>query len=384
MQKLLSYFLIILAIMVAWACGSDNNSTVDENVTFPKELLAPEGARFSYLLFENDFNAVPKDGNPANYSNEYKKSETSGMSFGLTNKKEFGPGLFSVVTPKKGQWNKVSFSCFKPSKVVTDPANTKGFAVISYQRGDSTLYYNSYPIKELLDAQNKQFIDKWEELTVWHKIPEDLQPGDRQKIYQWNPKGGVIYFDDFVVEVWTTEPEVPNGVSLSHGIAEQNYETDEYPQIKTKETAVRGVQSCVLSGKDGSTKFGPGYTGTLAEANLQPGDFVKVSFSALKKHKLRVYMNSASMVVSLLRDGKQLLWEGMHIDPKIQQNGKQVMGTWVKMAMWQQIPADAQPTDMLKIYPWNTQPTPIYIDDLLVEVWKKGAAAPEATEEAVN
>jgi hypothetical protein len=38
--------------------------------------------------------------------------------------------------------------------------------------------------------------------------------------------------------------------------------------------------------------------------------------------------------------------------------------------MWFEVPADASANDLLKVYGFNPHPTPIYLDDLQVEVWK--------------
>ena len=222
-----------------------------------------------------------------------------------------------------------------------------------------------------MEAQNKQFIDKWEDFEIWHPVQKNIQAGDRLKIYHWNPKGGNIFVDDFVVEVWTTEPLAPAGVNLSHGILEQNWETPDMKKQSTKGTAARGVYSCILSGKAGMTQFGAGFKGTLADGNIKPGDYLKVTFAALKKHKVRRYAQAASMVISLEREQQQLFWEGMPIGPRVVKDGKQAFNEWVRLEMWQKIPDDAQPTDFLKIYPWNAQQHPIYVDDLLVEVWQK-------------
>jgi hypothetical protein len=370
MKKILAYIFVMTANFIVSSCGGDT-SAVDQNVTFPQEVIAPEGVTFSYLMFENDYNAVPKDGNPANYTADVRQSETSGMSFALTNKKKFLPGVSAIIkAPKVGEWYKVSFACFKPSDVIKDPKKVKGFAIVSYHRGDSTLHYKTYPIDELLSRQNKQFVDKWQTLSVWHEVPSNIQAGDRLKIYHWNPQGGNIYFDDFIVEVWTTVPTVPRDVALSHIVFEQNYETTDLKKQTTKETAARGLYSCILSGAPGKTEFGAGYKGTLAEANLEVGDYVKVSFAALKKHKVRRCTNTSNMVISLARDKQQLFWEGLPIDSRIRKGDKQAYGNWVNIEMWKQIPEEAKLTDFLKIYPWNKQVRPIYIDDLKVEVWK--------------
>lgn len=363
-------FLVITGIVFLWSCNSDY-SAIDKNVTFPKAVHAPDGLRFDYLMYENDYNGVPKDGDPKEYGNEYKRSESSGLYFKLTNERAFGPGVNAVVqNDQQGVWYHIYFTCMKPSKEMNKPAE-KGLVIVSFERADSMLQYNTFPISELLQKENKQCVDKWETLSVWCKVPEGLQKGDRLKIYPWNPAGGDLYLDDFTVETWTTEALAPKGVALSHVVTEQNYETSDLAGQTTKETAARGLFSCVLSGQEGKAQYGKGYTGTLTEAKIQAGDYVKVAFAGLKKHHIRQIDKSANMVISLERNGEQLFWEGLEIDPRLRKGTGQAYGEWVNLEMWQKIPEDAKGSDVIKIYPWNNSWEPIYVDDLQIEVWRK-------------
>ena len=157
---------------------------------------------------------------------------------------------------------------------------------------------------------------------------------------------------------------------MSHVLTEQNYEISILAFQTTKETAARGMFSCVLSNETGKAKYGKGYKNTLVEAQIMPGDYVRVIFAALKKHKVRLYSKSSKMVMSLERGQQQLFWDGFPIEARIRKDGKQAYGNWVNLECWKQIPLDAKPGDFLQIYPWNTLSTPIYIDDLKVEVWK--------------
>ncbi len=308
--------LVSISIALLWSCESDY-SAINKNVTFPKAVVQPDGVRFDYVMYDNDYNGIPTDGDPKEYGNEDKRSESSGLYFKLSNKRAFGPGINAIVqSEKKGEWYHISFACMKPSKGMNKPAD-KGILVLSFERGDSMLDYRTFPIAELLEQQNKQYIDKWETISVWSKVPEGLQNGDLLKIYPWNPAGGDLYLDDFIVETWTTEALEPKGFVLSHAVTEQNYETSDLAGQTTKETAARGLFSCVLSNQKGMAQYGKGYTGTLAEAKIQAGDYVKVSFAGLKKHHVRQVANAANMVISLERNGEQLFWEGLEVDPRL-------------------------------------------------------------------
>ncbi|CAA6817865.1 MAG: Unknown protein [uncultured Aureispira sp.] len=362
--------LMLISIALLWSCDSEY-SAINKNVTFPKEVVQPDGVRFDYLMYENDYNSVPTDGDATEYGNKERKSESSGLYFKLSNKRAYGPGVNAVVKSEKiGEWYYISFVCMKPSKGMNKPVD-KGILVVSFERGDTTLEYKTFPISKLLEQQNKQCVDKWETISVWYKVPAGLQSGDQLKIYPWNPTGGDLYLDDFTVETWTTEPLAPEGVAFSHQLTEQNYETSDLAGQTTKETAARGLFSCVLSSQEGKAQYGKGYIGTLAEAKIQSGDYVKVSFAGLKKHHVRQVAKAANMVISLERNGTSLFWEGLEVDPRLKQGDRQSYGKWVHLEMWQKIPAEAKGSDLLKIYPWNNNLNPIYIDDLQIEVWRK-------------
>lgn len=369
MKNTVFYFLTLSLSFLLWSCGS-GASSIDADGANAKEPEQPQGVQFSYLMYENDFNAVPQDGNPAEYGTKFRPTDGSGMSFELTNARQFAPGVNAQMgVVRKGEWYKISFACFK--EAAPDPANIKGFIVVSISRADSVYHYKAYTFNDLLKEQNKNLIGNWTNLTVWHKAPEELQSGDRLQIYHWNPEGGSVFLDNFTVETWTTEL-APAGVALSHGLLEQNYETPELASMTTKDLAARGVASCVLSGA--GVQFGAGFTGTLEASQIKPGDYIKVTFSALKKNKTTLYASAANMVFAIERDKKQISWEGMAIEPRIHKDGKQILNEWMSITIWKQIPADAQPSDLLNIYPWNAQPDPVYVDDVRVEVWRAGAA----------
>lgn len=367
MKNTIFCFLTCSFLLLLGSCGA-GSSSIDNNGAFPKEPDTPQGVQFSYLMYEDDFNAVPQDGNHVEYGTKFRPSDGSGMSFELTNARQYAPGLIAQIgTVKKGEWYKISFNCFK--ETAPDPADVKGMVVISITRSDTFFHYKAYSFNELLKEQNKNLIGKWTNLTIWHQAPENLQANDRLQIYHWNPDGGSVFLDDFVVEAWTTETNTPTGISLSHGLLEQNYETPDLASMTTKETAARGMASCVLSNT--GAQFGAGFQGALEESQIKPGDYIKVSFSALKKHKTINYSNASLLVFEIKRDQKDVvLWQGTPIEPSLHKDGKQVLNEWSNVVVWKQIPADAQPSDILSVYPWNPQTNPIYVDDVRVEVWR--------------
>ena len=139
----------------------------------------------------------------------------------------------------------------------------------------------------------------------------------------------------------------------------------------TKEFAFNGKFSNVISARSEHSQYGLGFNSTLSDAELMSGDYLKIIFAALKKHKVKYNSKSARLVVSLERNKQQLFWDGVAVDSRIIQDGKQATGQWCKVVIWKKIPEGVQPSDFLKVYTWNTQIVPIFIDDLKIELWRE-------------
>ncbi len=357
------------AFILLQSCNHNDVSTVEANITYPTELEPPQGAVFDYLLFENDYDIAPYGENPKDYTTEVLHSGK--YSLMLTSQRVYGPGYEGTIKPMRPKsWLKISGDFFRKAGDA-DPMANQGNIVISYHRGvkDSTVFYINYPIQQLLKAQNKQLVEKWENLALWQEIPANVQPGDKIKIYPWNPNGDAIYIDNLKGEIWTQSPlKAPTNFTRSHLLVEQNYEDSNTPGY-TKETASRGMASVILSANN--SVFASGYQATLAEAKAATGDFIRVSCKALKHHKVSL-SEPAALLVGSIRDESSFYFSRA-IDPRIRTREGQVSQQWVTIEMWFEVPADANANDLLKVYGFNPHPTPIYLDDLQVEVWKANA-----------
>jgi hypothetical protein len=372
MDKLLSGFLWSVIIFFALSSCNSDSSIHDKIVTSPVIAGNPENVRFDYILFQNDFDVIPADADPDEYPDDKNYSGNSKMSFRLSNKRKYSPGLNGIIKKnKKNEWYRISFYCFKPSESVSSSENVKGEAVLSFQRGDSIINYQNFSIVDYLKKYNLHIVDNWEKLTFWYKVPDNIHSDDRLKIYIYNPYGGDILIDDFTLEVWTENPLKPVGVELSENVFFQDYESPDLSSQTTKEIAFSGSFSSVISAGSEHSQYGAGFESTLADADIIPGDYLRITFAALKKHKVKYYYKSAKLVISLERNQQQLLWEGFPVDPRIVNDGVQASGQWCDLEIWKQVPEDVQPTDLLKVYTWNTQTVPVYFDDLKIEVWRK-------------
>lgn len=109
---------------------------------------------------------------------------------------------------------------------------------------------------------------------------------------------------------------------------------------------------------DAGTEFGAGYSTTLADAKLQPGQRLKVSAWALRTSE----QTNAALVVQLIdpTTGQQLDWQGLSLVEQIKTYNR-----WMLLEMQVRIPENAQPHYQLKVYPWRNQAVQAaYFDDI--------------------
>lgn len=353
------------------ACSSPDEAaeSTEDKAAYQLPLPAPN-LKFDYLLYDNKYNAVPVDEDPTYYTNKVLDSALVGLAYQLTNEQAFAPGLFAVVAPDKNPtWYHLSLKVLKESKDMVAPLSARGTVVFSWEREGTMAHYFTYPIKDLLKEQNRHMVDKWETIEVWHQVPSAIQEGDLLKIYVWNPKGGTIYVDDMMVTAWSQQtPPVDLSNKKMRLLVEQGYEHEVPSSDITNQYAHRGTYSNVIGSLENYNPYGKTYETSLQDAQLEGGDVLHISFAALKQDQLHRSDHAALMVCSVERDGKSIYWQGKGINSRLWEHGKQLIKEWKKLEWWQVLPADVRPTDVLKIYAWNTRGVLVFIDDLSVEV----------------
>lgn len=361
--------LLMLVLGVGWRCAGDGSSGLDQAARQPGQPETPEAAVFDYLLYDNDFNAVPIDADPKRYVTTELDSAQVGLVYELTAEREFSPGVHARIATTNDQgWYRIEFKALQRAKDVK-PALQRGFVIISIQRGDSTIQYQSYSIDEWLKQYRRHLIDKWETLTMWHPVPA-VQPNDELKIYLWNPEGGTLHVDDLRVEVWRQAPAYAQTHTKSHVLTELTYEGEGWGPQHTKERAYRGLGAALLFNGDGGTAYGSGYEATLEAAKVAAGDALQIEVVALKQHGVRQADQAARLVCSVERNGQVVFWKGWAIDPRLWKDGRQTLNEWHSLTWWVELPADIRSGDQLRIYPWNDTKQRIFLDDLKATVWK--------------
>ena len=101
--------------------------------------------------------------------------------------------------------------------------------------------------------------------------------------------------------------------------------------------------------------YGPALTVGLSAAGVWPGDYVRAS--------CRVFSDYGAwgdkLVLSIERDGKALAWYGVRL-----QNPGSVPRSWTPAYFDARVPAEARPTDVLKVYVLNEGGAACFIDDV--------------------
>lgn len=354
---------------LSWHCGSDQPSALNQAARQPLSPEVPAGVTFGYLLYDNDFNAVPMDVPSKRYVTSSLDSLQVGLVYALDQGQEFSPGLHAQLSNTTvPTWYHISLKALQYSDDV-EPALQRGFLIVSIERGDSMIQYEAYSIDKWLERYQRHVVDKWERLEWWHRLPETLA-GDQIKVYVWNPEGGILHLDDLRVEVWQELPPYKETHQKSHLLAEFNYEGEGWGPQQTQERAYRGISAALLYKGEGGVPYGSSYEQPLSAANIAPGDVLQIELAALKQHGLRQADRAAQMVCALKRNNATIDWRGWVIDPRLWRDGRQTVNEWHTLTWWIKVPEDWQPNDVVQIYPWNDTQHRLFVDDLTIHVWK--------------
>ena len=361
--------LLLGLALLNWRCGGDASTALDRAARTALAPTPPKGMVFDYLLYDNDFNAVPTDAQPEYYVASVLDSPKVGLVYRLSREQAFAPGLYAQLdlTPEQVYY-RIELEVLQYAKDVM-PALQRGFVVVSLTRKDSTIVYQPYSIDEWMATYQRHLVDKWETLTLWHPL-EAAQAGDQLKIYVWNPEGGLLYLNNLKIEVWRPKPRYDQTHQKSHVLTELSYEGANWGPEQTQEQAYRGIGAALLYNGNGGTAFGRGYQGTLEAANIGAQDVLQIEVVGLKQHGVRQAERAARLVCAMERNGQALDWKGWAIDWRLYRDGAQTYNEWHPLTWWVPLPEGVKPSDVLQVYPWNNTEQRIFLDDLRVTVWK--------------
>ena len=326
------------------ACQSSEESA-SLPLHYPLEVDTPKAVYFDALIYENDFDKVPLDGKVEEYSKEHNDA-VSGYVFRLDNDRQYSPGLKAVLKEAiPGTWFKIGFDAYKASVDIKGYENTKGVLVVSWHRQDSLIHYHQTAIVDWLKQYNRHMVDHWEHIVQWLPVPGNVQAGDQLKVYIYNAYGGAIYMDNLRVERWYTVSDTglcyPEKLLSNKGF---NQDGNSYATVVNQNN--QQYLNC--------------YETMLGDA-IDAGDKIRLKMTAKKSEKIRFYAQSVQLVVSIERGNKTVLWKGIPVEAKMLKNGNQVLNVWQEVSAILQLPPEAQPGDVLKIYAWNQQARPFFV-----------------------
>jgi hypothetical protein len=71
------------------------------------------------------------------------------------------------------------------------------FIVAAVNAGGKSLFYNSYPLQELITRTNQ-----WQEVNVFFQVPKTEEKECKLEVYIWNKGGNTLYYDDTEVSIY--------------------------------------------------------------------------------------------------------------------------------------------------------------------------------------
>ena len=120
-------------------------------------------------------------------------------------------------------------------------------------------------------------------------------------------------------------------------------------------------------------KYGEIIAGDVANLGLDAENWLRAEAWCYKSEKELPWYTAASLVVEISRDQGIIHYYRTSIDNKIGNPGYSLWGgepkRWGWVRQWIQLPADLQPTDVLKVYIMAEAQT-LYVDEVSVERWQ--------------
>jgi len=120
--------------------------------------------------------------------------------------------------------------------------------------------------------------------------------------------------------------------------------------------------------------FTPSVNKKVKDLDIKAGNWIKASTWAYREHKaLEIYRNN-SLVCSIERNGKSIVYKAIRIDNKIN-DGTSFWGgkvnEWGEVSFYIKVPDDLQPDDLVKVFVWNNIAQSLFIDDVSAHIYKE-------------
>ncbi len=149
-----------------------------------------------------------EDSTSALFTRELKNSGT----FSFRCDEEFSPGCYlelpGSIPVAAGDYLRVAVSCFVKAQEQTVKHEKLALLILHVfdAKGDMILF-KQLAASNRIGNESGSFRftgkpDMWGEAAYFVRVPHRLNPGDRIKVYLWNPARQRLYVDDMAVELW--------------------------------------------------------------------------------------------------------------------------------------------------------------------------------------
>lgn len=120
--------------------------------------------------------------------------------------------------------------------------------------------------------------------------------------------------------------------------------------------------------------FSPSVNKKIKDLDIEAGNWIKATTWAYREHRaLEIYRNN-SLICSIERNGKSVVYKAIRIDNKIN-DGTSFWGgkvnEWGEVSFYVKVPDDLQPDDLIKVFVWNNIGQPLFVDDIKAEIYKE-------------
>lgn len=358
---LLSTFLALISCQVP----SESTSSA---IQLPIPVDTAKGLDFDCLIYENDFNQLPADGDVDAYL-QSNKDALPGFVFRIDNIRQFSPGLQAFVkTPSNQQCFRISMDLYKAADDILGYENTKGTVVVSWHRQDSTISYQQYPVVDWLKQYHRHLVNHWENIVIWSDVPDSIIAGDQLKVYLYNPYGGPLLMDNLKIERWIRKEAQQTLSSEFKTLLQRDFVKASADREWLQDSSYQNLKSAVVVNQPKAYSFLTIYTQLLSDSTIQGGHEIKVSLVANRAEKIRFYGQSTQLVVSVERNNKAVYWKGQPVEAKMVREGHQVVDAWIDVKGSFVLPDSLQRGDVLKVYLWNQQLRPLFVKRAVLSV----------------
>ncbi|UOQ73509.1 hypothetical protein [Hymenobacter cellulosilyticus] len=111
---------------------------------------------------------------------------------------------------------------------------------------------------------------------------------------------------------------------------------------------------------EASRQYSPALTITVADAKVQPGQWLRASCQVYSDYGAW----NSKLILSIERNGQNVQWNGMRL-----QNNLSVNRKWNHVWFDVPVPADVQPSDVIKLLVLNENGSPAFVDDVQIDVF---------------